>query len=184
LNEIIYTKKQTSLTKQQGGWGGTNSATESYSDTASDGAADDEFGQSVSINGDYAIVGAYYKEASGNSHQGKAYIFHRSGTTWTEQAGLAASDGRVSDSFGGCVSISGDYAVIGADQKETINYGEGVAYIFHRNGTDWGQQVAIVGSDQGGTAHFGEAVSISGNYIISGVGLWKLKGKVYFYKHY
>ncbi len=67
--------------------------------TASDGAADDYFGYSVSISGDYAIVGAYYDDDSG-SNSGSAYIFKRDGTSWGEQAKITASDGAAGDLFG------------------------------------------------------------------------------------
>jgi hypothetical protein len=60
--------------------------------TASDGATWDEFGVSVALSGDTALVGAYYDDVTYNN-QGSAYVFMRSGTTWTQQAHLTASDG-------------------------------------------------------------------------------------------
>ena len=71
---------------------------------ASDGAAGDCFGGSVSISGDLAIVGAY----GDDSDRGSAYIFKRDGTTWVQQQKLIASDGAAKDYFGYPVSISGD----------------------------------------------------------------------------
>ena len=82
--------------------------------TASDGAADERFGNSVSISGNYAVIGAHWAFIGSNSYQGSAYIFHRDGTSWTQQAKLTASDGDVEDIFGNSVSISGDYAIVGA----------------------------------------------------------------------
>ncbi|MEN6326080.1 MAG: S-layer homology domain-containing protein [Syntrophomonas sp.] len=125
--------------------------------TASDGAAGDLFGYSVSISGDYAVVGAYWK----NSQQGKAYIFKRDGTAWTQQAVLTASDGAAGDDFGYSVSISGDYAVVGA-------YGKNSAYIFNRNGTAWTQQNALTASDGAAGDDFGCSVSIAGDYAVVG----------------
>ena len=58
---------------------------------ASDGAVGDYFGYSVSIDGDYAIVGAHHDNDNGDG-SGSAYIFNRSGTAWTQQAKLLASD--------------------------------------------------------------------------------------------
>ncbi len=137
--------------------------------TASDGAAYDYFGWNVSISGDYAVVGAFNKTVNGNACQGKAYIFHRSGTTWSQQATLTASDGATSDYFGIGVSVSGDYAVVGANGK-TINGNtcQGKAYIFHRSGTTWSQQATLTASDGAVYDYFGNSVSISGDYAVVG----------------
>ena len=75
--------------------------------TASDGAASDYFGLSVSISGDYALLGAWYDDDKG-SNSGSAYIFKRDANTWTQQAKLTALDGAASDFFSCSVSISGD----------------------------------------------------------------------------
>ena len=58
---------------------------------ASDGAASDWFGQSVSLDGDYALVGAYRDSDHGNA-SGSAYVFQRVGATWSQVAKLTASD--------------------------------------------------------------------------------------------
>ncbi|MBK7094772.1 MAG: FG-GAP repeat protein [Saprospiraceae bacterium] len=132
--------------------------------TASDGAMTDLFGFSVSISGDYAVIGAPQDDNSGNTDQGSAYIFHRNGTAWTQQAKLTASDGAADDRFGRRVSISGDYALIGA---EFDNINQGSAYIFHRNGTAWTQQAILTASDPA-NKYFGVSVSISGDYALIG----------------
>ena len=82
--------------------------------TASDGAADDYFGYSVALSGDTALVGAYWDDVGANYDQGSAYVFTRSGTTWTQQAKLTASDGAAGDHFGHSVALSGDTALVGA----------------------------------------------------------------------
>ncbi|MCH7820177.1 MAG: FG-GAP repeat protein, partial [Candidatus Marinimicrobia bacterium] len=82
--------------------------------TASDGAADDFFGISVSISGDYAVVGAYWGGDDKGDASGSAYVFKRTGTSWAQEAKLLPSDGAAGDEFGYSVSISGDYAVVGA----------------------------------------------------------------------
>ena len=78
--------------------------------TASDAAAGDAFGCSVAISGSTAVVGAPGK----NSKRGAAYVFMRSGTAWSQQAELTASDGAAGDAFGSSVAISGSTAVVGA----------------------------------------------------------------------
>jgi len=96
---------------------------------ASDEAGDDYFGRSVSIDGDYAIVGARLDDDNGE-HSGSAYVFTRSGTDWTEQAKLLPSDGAYWDDFGYSVSIDGDYAIIGAYADDNDNgASSGSAYV-------------------------------------------------------
>ena len=83
----------------------------------------DMFGLSVSVSGDYAIVGAYREDPafpipSGGqtipTDAGAAYIYVRSGTTWTLQQQLTASDAQPYDRFGFGVADDGDYPIVGA----------------------------------------------------------------------
>lgn len=78
---------------------------------------------------------------------------------------LTASDATQGDSFGYSVSISRDYAVIGAFLDDDSGVNSGSAYIFKRNGSGWLQQAKLTASD---TASFGSSVSISGDYVIVG----------------
>jgi len=138
----------------------------------SQNSTSDKFGYSVSISGNYAIVGAPEYNHNANTNAGAAYIFVRSGTTWTQQQKLIASDLGGYDFFGRSVSISGEYAIIGAPlwdigSSDTI---EGVAYIFNRSGTNWSEQQKLIASDAGANDNFGSSVSISGNYAV--VGAW------------
>ena len=136
---------------------------------ASDGSAYDYFGNSISIDGDYAIVGAWKDDVTGID-RGSAYIFYRSGTNWIEQAKLTAPDGMDEDLFGYSVSISGDYAIIGAYGDDDNGNNSGSAYIFYRNGTSWTEQIKLTPLDGASEDRFGCAVSISGDYAI--VGAW------------
>ncbi len=158
-----------SLTKSNTLWGEPHSNNENYSITADDGAANDFFGQSVSISGDYAIVGAYLDDVGGNGNQGSAYIFHKSGNNWSQQAKITADDGADNDNFGKSVSISGDYAIVGAFfDKVAGKIDQGSAYIFHRSGANWTLQTKITASDGAAEDWFGASVSISGDYTIVG----------------
>ena len=99
--------------------------------TASDGAAWDFFGFSVAISGDTALVGAPSHAVSGNSQQGTAYVFAGSGSTWTQQAELSASDGAAGDNFGWAVAFSGNSALVGALYHAVGgNPLQGAAYVF------------------------------------------------------
>ena len=131
---------------------------------ASDAQATDYFGFNVSISsdGNTVIVGAYFEDTSGTD-AGAAYIFTRSGTTWSQQAKIQASDAEASDRFGFEVSISGDgnMAIVGAYNEDTSGTDAGAAYVFTRSGTTWSQQAKIQASDAQADDNFGRAVSIS-----------------------
>jgi hypothetical protein len=135
--------------------------------TASDATAGDRFGHSVCISGDYVIVGAHGND-DGGSDSGSAYIFFRSGTTWTEQAKVIASDGAEGDSFGQSVSISGDDAIVGAFLKDGNGDNTGSAYVYSRSDTTWTETTKLTASDAAGAAQFGIQVSISGDDVIVG----------------
>ena len=135
--------------------------------TASDGAADDYFGNSVSISGDYAVVGAPNDDDNG-SFSGSAFVFSRSGTTWAEQSKLLASDGAAFDDFGVSVSISGDYTVVGASEDVDNGVLSGSAYLFIRSGTSWVEEAKLLASDGAADDVFGISVSVSGDNAIVG----------------
>ena len=136
---------------------------------AADGATVDYFGSSVAISGDTAIVGAYLDDVGANTYQGSAYIFVRTGNTWTQQAKLTAADGAASDVFGGSVAISGNTAIVGAFADDVgINTDQGSAYIFVRTGTTWTQQAKLTATDGAASDNFGTYVGISGDTAIVG----------------
>jgi hypothetical protein len=129
--------------------------------TASDGAPPDEFGYSVSIDGDYVIVGCY----NDNDGRGSAYIFRYTGTTWTQEAKLTAADGVSGDGFGYTVSINGNSAIAGAWRDENL---AGAAYVYTRTGTNWTQEAKLTASDGDISDYFGYSVSINGDSAIVG----------------
>ena len=139
--------------------------------TASDGSAYDEFGSSVSISGDRAVVGAYMHDIGGNGNQGSAYVFERVGGGWTatETQRLTASDGAGGDRFGRSVSISGDRAVVGTANDVVAGLRTGSAYVFELEAEEgWKQVQKLVASDRTTDASFGESASISGDRSIVG----------------
>ena len=136
----------------------------------SDAAAIDRFGNSVSISGGYAIVGAYEDDDNG-LNSGSAYIFKRSENSWNQVAKLIAGDGAAGDMFGGSVSISGDTAIVGARLDDDNGTNSGSAYIFSRDqgGSDnWGMVNKLTASDGAAVDVFGISVSISGDTAIVG----------------
>ena len=134
---------------------------------ASDGHNNEQFGFSVDINGEYIISGARY-DTVGGPNSGSAYIFKRSGTTWTQEDKLSASDSDDYDEFGFSVAIDGDYAVVGAYKNNDAGSDSGSAYIFKRGGTTWSEETKLIPSDGASTDVFGYAVSICNTYAIIG----------------
>jgi len=133
---------------------------------ASDGASFDEFGYSVSLDGDTALIGA--PDDDNNGTLGSAYVFIRTGTTWTQQAKLLPSDGSNYDMFGCCVSLSGDSALIGAYLDDDNGVESGSAYVFTRTGTTWTQQAKLLASDGAANDCFGLFVSLDGDTALIG----------------
>ena len=134
--------------------------------TATDGLACDNFGQSVAIFGDLAIVGTVDECDRGVA--GSAYIFQRSGGSWTQVAKLTASYGSADDFFGEFVAISGDYVIVGAAGDDDKGEQSGSAYIFQRSGGSWTQAAKLTARDGAAYDFFGESVAISGDYVIVG----------------
>jgi hypothetical protein len=94
-------------------------------------AVGDWFASAVSISGNTAIVGAWRDNDAGDA-SGSAYIFVRSGTRWTQGAKFTASDAAMNDIFGQSVSISGDFAIVGAYADDHAGGDDsGSAYIYH-----------------------------------------------------
>ena len=151
---------------------------------ASDRAAMDNFGTSVSISGDYAIItapgdGESATGVNSMSYAGSAYIFERNSSgIWIEVQKIVTSDRAVDDQFGASASISGDYAVVSTIYEDedatggnTMN-SAGSAYIFERNSLGvWHEVQKIVASDRNADDNFGSSVSISGDYVIVGAHL-------------
>lgn len=136
--------------------------TEQQKLTASDAAADDWFAFNVALSGDTALIGTRYDDDGGDA-TGSAYVFVRSGTTWTEQQKLTASDAAVSDQFGFSVSLDGDTALVGAWLDDDDGSGSGSAYVFVRNGTTWTEQQKLTASDAEDGDTFGRNLALDGD---------------------
>lgn len=133
----------------------------------SDGFAYDNFGISVSMSGDTALVGAPDR-GSGSPEVGRGYIFVEPTGGWTnmtQTAELAASDGQIGNDFGWSVSIDGGTAVIGAPGHPD----GGEVYVFVRPKRGWVRMTQTAGLQSGsGSSCTGWSASISGNVIVSG----------------
>src|SRR5438034_5298808 len=136
---------------------------------ANDGAVADKFGYSVAISENTIVVGAY-NDDSPLSNAGSAYVFVRSGTTWTFQQKLTGSDSTADDQFGSAVAVSGDVAVVGANHADLPSNSEaGAVYVYLRTGSVWNQTQRLNPSLDvllGDT--FGDSTAISGNKLVIG----------------
>jgi hypothetical protein len=105
-----------------------------YSDKllASDGTAGDDFGISLSLSGDTALIGADFDSDNGTK-SGSAYIFERDADGWGQVKKLLPSDGAAEDNFGVSVSLSGDTALVGAYLDDDNGSSSGSVYVFERD---------------------------------------------------
>ena len=144
--------------------------------TSPDYAAGDSFAWVASISGDgsYAIAGAWREDPGGVTDAGSAYVYVRSGSTWSFQTKLMAPDAAASDNFGSSVSLSSDgsYALVGAQADDDGGSGSGSAYIFSRSGVSWSFQSKLTAPDAAASDQFGfigASISGDGSYALMGV---------------
>jgi len=129
---------------------------------ATDGAAGDQFGYSVSLSDDLALVGTLFDDDNGTD-SGSAYVFHTDGSgNWTQQAKLTAADGAADDLFGSSVSLYENTALIGAPADDDKGTDSGSMYIFQSDGsTNWTQQSKVTATDGAAGDSFGTSVSLT-----------------------
>jgi PGF-pre-PGF domain-containing protein len=127
------------------------------------------FGDSVSLNNNTALVGAYNDDVGGLVNAGQAYVFKNSGGTWTQTAILNASNAAGGANFGWSVSLWNDTAVVGADSAYVSGYpNRGQAYVFKNSGGTWAQTAILNASDGADYDNFGYSVSIYNDTALIG----------------
>src|SRR6266403_1285714 len=170
------------FTESNGTWSQTQKL------AASDGAANDSFGESVGLDGSTALIGAYNATINGHSFQGAAYTFTESNGTWSQTQRLTASDGTANANFGNTVALNGSTALIGADGSTVGgNTYQGKAYLFTESGGSWSQSDTFIASDGAVDDYFGAALAwdgaaalISTPHPTIGGNTWQ--GAAYFYE--
>jgi hypothetical protein len=146
---------------------------------ASDGAdyanAVDDFGSAVAIDGDTVVVGARRSDLGCGRGEGSAYVFVRSGSTWTQQAKLWNADRCQNDAFGYSVAVEGDTVVVGSpgsrDASDPSYAGatnRGVAFVFTRTEAVWTRQARLQAPDNDNADQFGYAVALNGGSALVG----------------
>lgn len=138
---------------------------------AGDGLATDAFGESVAVDGNFAIVGASGNDHTALSNPGAAYIYDLTVPASPVEIKLTAGDPEAFSGFGKDVAISGNFAMVGALDHNNAGSDQGAVYIFERNtggANNWGQYAKIVPAGISDSDQFGSAVAIDGNVMVVG----------------
>jgi MYXO-CTERM domain-containing protein len=139
--------------------------------TASDGAAGDRLGAALSTDGNWIAVGAPGKTIAGRAQQGAAYVWARSGTSWTLYGGTISDPaGAANDAFGAAVAVGTARVLIGAPGATVgANAGQGRAYNFVDGGSSWAQATLPFSSSDGSAGDaFGAAIAARGLVAVVG----------------
>jgi hypothetical protein len=154
--------------------GGTSWTQQAYI-KASNPGLDDVFGYAIALSGDgnTLAVGAPLEDSAatgidGNQNDetamdaGAVYVFARTGTTWSQQAYIKASNTAAGDQFGSSVALSADGTTlaVGAPIAATST---GEAYVFARVGVTWSQEALLQASNADPNDQFGSALALSGD---------------------
>jgi hypothetical protein len=170
------------FTQSNGTW------TQAQKLTADDGAAYDNFGLSVALQGSIILVGSPRAAIGSNAGQGAVYVFTESNGTWTQTQKLTASDGATNDSLGQSVAISQSTALAGAYNARVNGHsGQGAAYIFTNSNGTWTEAQKLTASDGAANANFGNAVALDSTRALIGadvstVGNNTSQGKAYLFE--
>jgi hypothetical protein len=155
---------------------------------ASNTDSSDRFGASLALSDDTLAVGAPFEDSSATDVDGDqddntaggagaVYVFTRSGTIWTQQAYLKASNTEAGDEFGAALALDGDTLAVGApfeassatgiagNQSSNTAEGAGAVYVFTRSGGSWSQQAYIKASNTDSGDSFGRCVALSGDTL-------------------
>ena len=126
------------------------------------------FGAAVAMSGDTLAAGAPGASVNGQDSAGAVDVFTRSGSAWSQQAQLTASDAFRTDEFGTAVALDGDRLLAGAPFHDGTNDDEGRVYAFARSGSVWTEQQRLAAPSPDGEDHFGTAVALDGSDAIGG----------------
>ncbi|WP_395377950.1 FG-GAP repeat protein [Marinicella sp. W31] len=135
--------------------------------TASDATSGDQFGVSVNISGEQAIIGSLSDEFGTSS--GSVYFFEFDGTNWIETQKLTPSDAERNGYFGFSVAISGNLAIVGSyNETNEIGFGTGSVYVLRKVGVNWEEIEKLIPDDLLDFSYFGYSVSLSGDFLLVG----------------
>jgi hypothetical protein len=155
---------------------------------AFDAFAGDQFGYSVALDGDRAIVGSPQDDDKGSA-SGSAYVFERqSGGSWVLASKLVAADGAIGDFFGRAVAIDGDRVMVGSVLDDDGAGNAGSVYVYERSiGGTWSFVQKLVAPSPEADARFGVELALDGDRAAIGATLDDEAaldgGEVYVFEH-
>lgn len=139
---------------------------------SADGQDFDSFGAAVALDGDVALIGAPNHDPNGAQNAGAAYIFTRSGTSWSQQAKLVPTDITTFDAFGYSVALDGDTALLGARSGNGAIDQAGAAYVFIGSGATWSPEAKLIPQNEDpiriGGSRFGNTAALLGDIALIG----------------
>jgi hypothetical protein len=136
---------------------------------ASDTDGNDDFGHSVSLSGNVAVVGEpEYGVKFPSPETGSAYVFRLENDLWVEEAKLTASDAAPDDWFGISVAVDGEVVLVGSLLDDDQGARSGSAYVYRFDGATWIEEQKLLASDGASCDMFGSAVSLCGDVAVVG----------------
>ena len=130
--------------------------------TVDDTWVEAEFASSVAVDGDTAVVGAFFDTVDGRIRKGSAYVFRELDGAWRQVAKVTDSSKQLTRYFGYAVAVRGDTVLIGAPLAEDYRTGRGAAFFFREVDGVWTQIAKVRAPDSDGLESFGYSVSLNG----------------------
>lgn len=137
-----------------------------------------DFGRSVALDGDVAVVGA-----PGNNCQEAVYVYRFDGTSWLEDQQLTPSSATHCNRFGGSVAVQGDLLLVGAERDDALGSDSGSVFAFRYDGVDWVEQQKLVPGTLGVDDNFGHALALDAGVLLVGAPDFQAAGSAYVFRH-
>lgn len=125
------------------------------------------FGSSLAASGDLLLIGAD-RDSDIVPSGGSAYIFRKTGSTWSQEAKLIPPDGVAQDHFGSMVALNGDVAAVTAIDQDAGANGAGAVYLFVRSGSAWSFSTKITHPQPVVGGRLGHSVGVFGDWVTVG----------------
>lgn len=134
---------------------------------ASDSAQDDQFGWSVAMSGDTALISARFDDDKGDN-SGSVYVYRLNGKAWQARQKLTASGGGINDQYGWSLELAEDTAVVSARFDDDKGVNAGTVYVYGRDGDFWFERQKLAANDGDAHDQYGWSVSLQGDALFVG----------------
>lgn len=139
---------------------------------APDAQPGDNFGRSIAMDGEVAVIGAHWDDSSGRENAGSAYVYRLHDERWSLEQKLVAADPAAWAALGNAVTVQDDWIAVAAWRKAAAGAREaGAVYLFHRDEDSWRQRQLLHAKDAQAGDQFGRGVCLSGDALL--VGAWR-----------